>query len=159
MSGLGHAELNPAARLTQHCGVVCVRNQTQVSPSGAFASDIAAMPDALATVELGLKGTEMVSRDTLLWDPAKLQLLATFHHSLVWVPDASLNWPVGLVSLALSFAYMSAHARTDLAAAPPRRAGAAHAGCRPRQRRGGRGRACAVDPGPGPRRATGRRGG
>jgi hypothetical protein len=57
-----------------------VANVTAAATVGAA---VAAAPDAVVVAELALKGDGVLARDSLLWDAAKLQLLATCHHSLV----------------------------------------------------------------------------
>jgi hypothetical protein len=65
-----------------------VANVTAAATVGAGAgagagAAVAAAPDAVVVAELALKGDGVLARDSLLWDAAKLQLLATCHHSLV----------------------------------------------------------------------------
>jgi len=49
----------------------------------AVATVAGAAPDELVAAELALRNNTLLARDELTWDPAKLQLVATIHHSLV----------------------------------------------------------------------------
>ena len=49
----------------------------------AVAAAAGAAPDELVAAELALRSNTLLARDELTWDPAKLQLVATIHHSLV----------------------------------------------------------------------------
>jgi len=37
--------------------------------------------------ELEAKGDRMIERDELIWDPARLLLIATLHQSLTWMTE------------------------------------------------------------------------
>ena len=49
----------------------------------AVAAVAGTAPDELVAAELALRNNTLLARDELTWDPAKLQLVATIHHSLV----------------------------------------------------------------------------